>query len=335
MLKKGSILGKSNPGGILRQPCRYCLKGTCTRSPCEYWHPPECRFFQNESGCKARDKCLFPHHKVDEQPNKKPKKKATSPKKKRESDDKNAVAIVKIVPQLGCESRKTRSYWILKRANKPGETRCKKSWDRFEEYDSLSLRYIEQVSGTSKDHRLEKYKSKILISEVPTLRNVRTCPMKRQQRCDRSKAWNLAKNIYKLKEKTRLHSTRPWRNGYSRLRQQKSPQEREFVVDSGASMYMVSKKDLNSAELETRRTLWSPATVMTANGEEQTREEATVYVKELDLFVTVMFLEEFPAVLSSTSSSQDSVFDGRRYTENPVPERSGSTSEELQGKPAA
>ena len=29
------------------------------------------------------------------------------------------------------------------------------------------------------------------------------------------------------------------------------PEEREFVVDSGASMHMVSKKDLNSAELET------------------------------------------------------------------------------------
>ena len=21
------------------------LKGTCTRTPCEYWHPPECQFF--------------------------------------------------------------------------------------------------------------------------------------------------------------------------------------------------------------------------------------------------------------------------------------------------
>ena len=36
---------------------------------------------------------------------------------------------------------------------------------------------------------------------------------------------------------------------------------------------------------------------------------------------------------SSTSSSQDSVFDVSRYTENPVPERSGSTSEELRGNP--
>ena len=74
-------------------------------------------------------------------------------------------------------------------------------------------------------------------------------------------------------------------------------EESEFVVDSGASVHMVSKKDLNSAELETMRTSRSPTTVMTANGEVQTREEATVDVKELDLFVKVM-LKETPAVLS-------------------------------------
>ena len=45
-------------------------------------------------------------------------------------------------------------------------------------------------------------------------------------------------------------------------------------------MHMVSKKDLNSAELETMRTSRSPTTVMTANGE--AREEATENVKQLD-----------------------------------------------------
>ena len=66
----------------------------------------------------------------------------------------------------------------------------------------------------------------------------------------------------------------------------------EFVVDSGASMHVVSKKDLSSAELETMRTSRSPTTVMTANGEVQSREEATENVKQLDFFVTVMLLEK-------------------------------------------
>ena len=61
---------------------------------------------------------------------------------------------------------------------------------------------------------------------------------------------------------------------------------------------MASKKDLNKAELETVRISKNPTMVVIANGEVQTREEATVYVRELDLFVTVMLLENTPAVLS-------------------------------------
>ena len=42
----------------------------------------------------------------------------------------------------------------------------------------------------------------------------------------------------------------------------------------------------------------SPTIVITANGEVQTPEEATVYVKELDIFLTMTVLENTPAVLS-------------------------------------
>ena len=76
------------------------------------------------------------------------------------------------------------------------------------------------------------------------------------------------------------------------------PEEREFVADSGASMHMISKKDLSNAELETVTTSRSPTTVKTANGEVQTNEETTVYVKELEIFLTMNVLEDTPAVLS-------------------------------------
>ena len=150
-------------------------------------------------------------------------------------------------------------------------------------------------------------------------------------------------------------------------------------------MHMVSKKDLNSAELETMRTSRSPPTVMTANGEVQTKEEATVYFRQLDLSVKVMLLEETRAVLSSGKLCEDHgytyhwisgqkpqlisngkrfdcnisnyvpymvpgspassftdfsiifitgfVIDVNRHTTNPVPERCGSTSEEVRGNP--
>ena len=68
---------------------------------------------------------------------------------------------------------------------------------------------------------------------------------------------------------------------------------------------MVSKKDLNTAELEIIRASRSLTMVMTANDEVQTREEATVYVKQLGLFVTVVLLEETLAVLSPRKLCED------------------------------
>ena len=52
-------------------------------------------------------------------------------------------------------------------------------------------------------------------------------------------------------------------------------------------MHMISKKDLNSGEMETSTKSCSPTIVITANGEVQTHEEAIVYVKELDIFLTM------------------------------------------------
>ena len=78
------------------------LKGTCTRTPCEYWHPPECQFYKTKTGWKSGDTCLFPHYKVDKQPNKNPKK-GHFPKR-RESEDKNAVGDFHLVHGPGRHS---------------------------------------------------------------------------------------------------------------------------------------------------------------------------------------------------------------------------------------
>ena len=51
------------------------------------------------------------------------------------------------------------------------------------------------------------------------------------------------------------------------LHQFLKPEEREFFVDSGASMHMISKKDLSDAELDTLTKSCSPPMVITANGE--------------------------------------------------------------------
>ena len=63
-------------------------------------------------------------------------------------------------------------------------------------------------------------------------------------------------------------------------------------------MHMISKKDLSDAEMDSLKKSCSPKIVITANGEVQTHEEATVYVKELDIFLTMKVLDNKPAVLS-------------------------------------
>ena len=116
-----------------------------------------------------------------------------------------------------------------------------------------------------------------------------------QERDAREAAWRLAKNVLKLKENNRATFFSPSENRCLPASNLK-PEEREFVVDSGASMHMISKKDLDSAEMDTLTKSCSLIVVKTANGEVQTHEEATVCVKELDIFLTMKLLEGTPAV---------------------------------------
>ena len=107
-----------------------------------------------------------------------------------------------------------------------------------------------------------------------------------------------AKNILKLKDKNKTAFFSPSENWCLLAPSTLQPEEREFVVDSGASMHMISKKDLSDTEMDTLTKSCSPTTVITANGEVQTHEEATVHVKELDIFLIMKVLEDTPAVLS-------------------------------------
>ena len=60
-------------------------------------------------------------------------------------------------------------------------------------------------------------------------------------------------------------------------------------------MRVISAKDLNIAEMDTLTKSCCPTIVTTANGEVQTNEEATVYVKELDIFLTMKVLKNTQA----------------------------------------
>ena len=125
------------------------------------------------------------------------------------SDDKAAVAIVKTVPQLGCVSQDSEPSRLQERREVQGRQKV--------------LRSVKQLSGKRKDRRLEKYKSNIFISEVPTLRNLRTDLKKRlKDRSDVPTAGHgtLPKTYTSSKKRTKLHSSRPQKNGHSRLPEQ-------------------------------------------------------------------------------------------------------------------
>ena len=71
--------GKGASGRMSRWPCKDYLKGTCTKSCCEKWHPPECLWLQ------IWEKCSYALRQVDEQ----------STKRSKKNDDKSAVAMLK------------------------------------------------------------------------------------------------------------------------------------------------------------------------------------------------------------------------------------------------
>ena len=102
---------------------------------------------------------------------------------------------------------------------------AKKSLDRFEEYDSVSLRYVKQVSRKIKDHRLEKIQVKNPHERSPNAMKIEDWSQEGtelQQRCARSMAWNFAKNMYKLKQKDKAIIYSPAEEWSSRLWKQKS-----------------------------------------------------------------------------------------------------------------
>ena len=314
--------GRSPSGRLSRWPCKDYLKGTCTTSFCEKWHPPECLFYKTKSGCRFGEKCSYAQRQVDEQPTKRSKK----------NDDKSAVAMLKkgdwheSVQELvinyghdrsgqpgkkrdhelkrgptGRRSSNARQLGCVFQDMKPPKSILRKSTNM--------QRPIQRVKFTKAVARHTKIRD-----QNPSLGNI--CPGEPHQRSpkaptfeDRSQketewqeqgareaAWNLAKSVLKLKEHERATFLSPSENRCLSASNLKL-EEREFVVDSSASMHMISKKDLSDAEMDSLTKSCSPTIVIIANGEVQTHEEAKVYVKELDTFLIMKVLENTPAVL--------------------------------------
>ena len=147
------------------------------------------------------------------------------------------------------------------------------------------------------------------LSKSVNLMSVVFCPPKfekksheetlHQEGCTRRVAWDLATNICKLKnaDKATFHTPNEWVSQEMIVvpaPTSKRPEEREFEVDSVASMHMLSKKLF---------------VVLTANGNVHTHEEAQVFVHDRNLFATVQVLEE----TSKTSDTLASASAGKSH----------------------
>ena len=222
-----------------------------------------------KSGCRFGEKCSYAHRQVDEQPSKRSKK----------NGGKSAVAMLKKGDWHESVWKPVINYGH-DRSGRP----CKKRDHELERgstgHRSSNARQLGCVfqdmkppksilrKSTNMQRPIQRVKFTKAIARHTKIRDQNPslgyiCPGKPHQRSpnaskfeDRSHeetewqeqgareaAWKLAKNVLKLKEHERATFFSPsenWCLPASNLK----PEEREFVVDSGASMHMISKKGL-------------------------------------------------------------------------------------------
>ena len=230
--------------------------------------------------------CMYRHAYGEEKPSKKSKKESTRGK----------VAILKEKKNQGCASQNsgpTKS--ILGNAE---QTRLNASAGHSMKFSGRTWYEIQiwerkgPSQGVIQKGELDERNPCVPKFDERTLEET-----SRKEECARKAAWNLAKKYISSRPRTKLRFIILWKIKAPVLVSQDT-EERMFVVVSGVSMHRLSKKDSSSDEIDFLRRSRTPATVVTANGEVQTNEEAQVYVYDLDLFVTVQLRDETPAVLS-------------------------------------
>ena len=86
---------------------------------------------------------------------------------------------------------------------------------------------------------------------------------------------------------------------YLRLAPANLGRKRYFIVDGGASLHLISWKDLSEEEKQTvRKRTGGPLVLQTANDIITLDKKCDVYVKELEITVVALVGDEAPALLS-------------------------------------
>ena len=179
---------KSPSGRMFRLPCKDYLKGTCTNSFCEKWHPPECLFYKSENGCRFGEKSSYAHRQVEEQPSKRFKK----------NGNKSAVAMLKSTRQLGCvfQDMKPPKSILRKRSDMQKPIQRVK----FREAVAFHIKIRDQNPSLGYICPGEPHQRS---ANAPKFEDRSQEETEWQERCARKAAWRLAKTVLKLKEHER------------------------------------------------------------------------------------------------------------------------------------
>ena len=178
---RDQAVNRGNSSDKSEIPCRFKF---CKDPSCKFWHLPVCLKYKSEKGCVHGDKCHFRHVEAEGKPNKKSKK----------GGAKGSVAILKESIKLGCVSQD--SYprkSILRESGKLGSKHTVKfskgTWHQMKirERKGPSRCIIQKCASHERGLCSPKFEER---SHEETLH---------QERCARKATWDLAKNIYKLK----------------------------------------------------------------------------------------------------------------------------------------
>ena len=237
-------------------------------------------FYKTENGCRFGEKCSYAHRQIDEQPSKRSKKNGA----------KSAVAMLKETKNLCCvfqDVEPPKSSSILRKSSTMRKP----------------IRGVRCTGATLRDARVPDQNpslDKICPGEhhqrnpnAPKFEDRSQEETKWQEHWAREAAWRLAKKNLKIKGEKEHSILLAYGKVVSPFTILNETGGKRICGGLRASMYMISRKDLNSADLETVKVSRIPITVVTANGEVQTHEEATVYLKELDRFLTVKKPQEY------------------------------------------
>ena len=235
---------------------------------------------------KFGTECSFRHWKVEEQPHRRPKT----------GGDRSAAATVKDARQLSCVPQDVEPPESAAISGKGIKNLGTKSTSTIRKSCAVS----------SKDPRQQrtvawgKFKSNFLISTAPTLWNLRTNLRWKQK--DKSDApaetrGDLPRMSTSSKGKSYILFAYPWVE-FARRIHNKARRKRVCGGLRSKHAHVQQEKALTLPNSKHTGSQKSATTAVAANVEMQTKEEATVYVRELDLFVTVMLLKNTPAVLS-------------------------------------